>query len=131
MKIKDAYSIYGIASRRGWEIRVEERLQGFGMSKPRIWPDPVSAYVSDGRWVADCPYDNGGIGVALDNPSGFDMGCGTMVAVVFPDGWQEAIEVLEARPRPTDAHWFPQRGETVSKLREENLRRGVAMRRGG
>ncbi len=129
MKIKDLYSIYGLQTPRAWDLRVSQRLAEYGMSMPRIWPDAVTAYVSDGRWVADCPYDNGGIGVAPDNPSGFDMGCGTMVAVIFPDGWQEAVQVLEARPRPSDAHWFPQRGESIVELRRENAKHGFAVGR--
>ncbi len=130
MRIKDLRGIYGVQDLQGWAQMVHQRLDDYGMEKPRMWPESATAYVSDGRWVADCPYDNGGIAVAPGFPSGFDMGCGTMLGIVWPDGWQEAVEVLEARQKPTEAHWFPQHGETVSQLREENLRRGVAMRRG-
>ena len=65
-------------------------LMGRGLH-PRLIEGRPDAYVSEGRWCADCPECNAGISVAPDWKA-CCFGCGaTFAQAVFPDEW-EAIE---------------------------------------
>lgn len=129
-RIHTQMEIYGIRNQTEFAEMIAIQLEQLRMPSAHVWPEPVTAYVSDGRWVADCPFDNGGIGCSPDNPSGFDFGCGTIVQVVFPSGATAAENILLARPRMQNRHWLPQRGESVSALRKENLLHGYPLERG-
>ena len=125
--MRDQRSIYGLDTLADWQAAIQDSLPRLGLTAVNVWPQRVTAYVSDGRWVADCPVDNGGIGCTPGNPSGYDFGCGTMVRVVFPSGYRAAETALLARP-PVNRHWFPQRGERVADLRAENALHGLPTR---
>lgn len=94
----------------------------------------LDAYVSDGRWVVQCPCGNGPsahpewkIAVCVE--------CGAIHRVGMPRDHRAAEAVLLARAHPHERHWFPtdetarrhglERRETVSSLRRENRARGV------
>jgi hypothetical protein len=93
--------------------------------------DPATelvAYVSDERWVADCPHCNGGIALWPGTTHGgacYD--CGTVFRQVdYPD--EETIvaveEVFDVRPKYA-RHWLRNRGETLAHLQAENIAFGV------
>ncbi len=78
----------------------------------------VYAYVNAGRWVADCPVDNGGIACWDGNPDGACLDCGSGFMVGFPGNVDEIVDVVEGRPE-ANRNWTP--GETVAMLAAENL----------
>lgn len=85
-------------------------------------PDPVLAFISANKWVAQCAC---GAGNAV-NPE-WSMtccfGCGAVhTTVVVPREWRE-IERLLMRRAPLQRHWMP--GETVADLIGENLAAGL------
>lgn len=108
----------------------------------REHPDRPAAYISDGRWVVDCPNfpcRNGpsaspewGIAVCFE--------CGAVITPVFPDDLAAAEDVLLARIDPLARHFFPDeriahrkglvRAETVKDLEKENRAAGLPVRRG-
>jgi hypothetical protein len=83
----------------------------------------VEAYVSDSRWVADCPTCGGGIAAWPEHDRGCCLDCGSVVTVMFPPAGElaELERVLLARPRE-NRHWRP--GETVADLKVENVTHG-------
>ena len=87
----------------------------------------VYAYVSWGRWLADCVTEMCG-GAELVAP-GHRMVCGSCMAehaVVWPDE-PDAIEA-ELAPRPVSKQsWNP--GESVADLKRQNIEHGVGGRR--
>lgn len=92
------------------------------------------AYVSDGRWVADCPGGpdgncGGGMAAWPEHEHACCLDCGTVYPIDFPHGQEiaEATEALDAR-LPMHRHWRPDRGETAEDLRVENVERGLAPR---
>lgn len=88
----------------------------------------VAAYVSDGRWVADCVRCNAGVACWPENPKACCLGCGALYTIVFPEpsAIAEATLVLEARPEGL-ANWRPDQGEDVADLKVENLVHGVPL----
>ena len=82
----------------------------------------AAAYVSDGRWVADCVRCNSGIACWPENPQACCLGCGALYTIEFPEpaAIAEATLVLEARPEGL-ANWRPDLGEDVADLKVENL----------
>lgn len=114
-----------------------ERLES-GRHVPRQGPpaaphDPVlHAYVSHGRWIAECPDCSAAVIPPLRHPTFVCLECGNVrhggraLEVVWPaDAALVAAElVLLARPRP-NRNWHPQL-ETVHELELENLNRGYA-----
>lgn len=83
--------------------------------------EQIAAYVSDNRWVADCPRCRSGVACWPDNPRACCYGCFTVYAVKFPPKRElaNAIELLEQRP-PGNRHWHPHLGEKASTLAQEN-----------
>lgn len=85
----------------------------------------AAAYVSDGRWVADCPVCAGGVAVwphGMRDACCFD--CGTLVSVSCPPASVVGAAVAVLRHRPTtNQHWVPG-VESVDDLKAENLSRG-------
>lgn len=82
----------------------------------------VLAYISGGKWVADCPTCNGGIACWCDNPRGACLDCGTIYPVSFPSksDTTAAIDLLSVRPDPMTRSWLVQKGETIKELADEN-----------
>jgi hypothetical protein len=111
-----------------WEARA--RTKGFArpdgsrtseLSKSKR---KIAAYVSDGRWVADCPVCNGGIAAWPEHDFGCCLDCGTVCPLKFPDPAEiaDAVSALAARP-PMNRHWRPEL-ESARDLRHENIRFG-------
>lgn len=84
----------------------------------------VKAYVSDGRWVADCLTCHGGIAAGPSFAEGICLGCGTVYGLEHPspEDVQSATEILALRP-PQNRNWRPSI-ETVDHLRQENEMHG-------
>jgi len=109
-----------------WELFAEsQRKVGrpFKLTRSR---KRLAAYVSDGRWVADCPECRGGVGLWRENEEACCLDCGHVYSSIdWPDASEvdEAERVLAARPT-TELHWRPDSGETVDDLKVENLKHG-------
>ena len=109
-----------------WELIA--RL-GFNPMQPGLLWEPreltqtrqtVAAYISDNRWVADCPACRSGIVCWPENPKACCFGCFRVYKVKFPTErtMAQAIELLDARP-PANRHWNPA-AEKVKDLAAEN-----------
>lgn len=88
----------------------------------QIRPHPeqgkVLAYVSQGRWVADCR-DCEGAEMVIESKPMICGSCGAVRQVAWPDEGSELEAVLERR-HPRNQNWRP--GETVSDLDADNER---------
>lgn len=90
---------------------------------------PLTAYVSENRWVADCPRCRSGI--ALGRTWGYAgcFGCCTSYpTVIWPEDAALIEDVLLARP-PENRHWLPV--ETAEQLVDENRAHGLPDTRSG
>lgn len=87
--------------------------------------ETVPGYVSDSRWVADCPHCNGGIACWPAMPDGCCYDCGRIFLIELPSSQQRAAAeaVLEKR-EPSHRHWKPWE-QDVRDLQAESARRGV------
>ena len=78
----------------------------------------IPAFVSAGRWVADCEC---GAGIGCPDPAwgthGVCRDCRARYALVWPDELAEIEAALEARPL-RNQNWKP--GESVGALLREN-----------
>jgi hypothetical protein len=101
----------------GWRIRRGDHSTDLHSSRKT-----VQAYISGGKWIADCPNCNGGIACWRDNPRGCCLDCGTIYRVDHPSETEEkrATEILLARANPEARHWHRHRGETLDDLEAEN-----------
>lgn len=100
---------------------IDRNLRELGIRK-RQSSTPVYAYVSEGRWVADCDECNGAEFVTEDQV----MVCGTCGAVsdvVWPEDVAGIEAVLGKRKHLRTQNFIP--GETVDMLKAENKRHGV------
>jgi len=79
----------------------------------------VLAYVSENRWLADCPSCGAGISCWDQNPEACCLGCGRVFVVDWPADKAEAERLLEERA-PSARHWLPL--EPVANLEAENAR---------
>lgn len=99
-------------------------------SELRIAESPViRARVNHGRWITDCPFCSGSEAVWLEEPSlFFCFSCqnkavgGHLVRVVIPRNYIRIEDILLVR-HPINRNWA---GETLSTLKSENTRMGVA-----
>lgn len=84
----------------------------------------LQAYVSDNRWVAQCPC-GGGLGVWPEMDKGCCYDCGTVYTISFPSPAviAEAEAVLDERPEPSTRNWRPD-AETPADLKAENVTHG-------
>ncbi len=98
-----------------WVTFLAQRRGGL---QPHATGKTVNAYVSENRWVADCPGCNGGIACWSENPEGCCLTCGGVYKVAYPADHKAATKVLEQRP-PAARHWNPAK-ETVAQLEQEN-----------
>ena len=100
----------------------------------------IDAYMNHGRWVADCPEDDGYSDVphliGKETTARLTGGVEPWIecpahgryVVMFPAEWSEIEAVLNKRPGDPvlgakHANWRP--GETVESLRAENVEHGV------
>lgn len=90
------------------------------------------AYVSDNRWVADCPRCGGGVGCTPGYSRAACYDCGGIITGV---SWpaqktvSDGTAALMLRPIQ-NRHWRPM-DETPQDLRFENIVRGFAIPNGG
>ena len=85
----------------------------------------VSAYINEGRWVADCPNCNGGMLTSPVVAVCFCHDCGTIYEAMHPDpeSVSGAEKVLANRP-VRNRNWYPDR-EDVADLQAENATRAI------
>ncbi len=99
------------------------------------------AYVSDDRWVCDCPWCSGATLTSRDDPRFLCPYCLNAAAgykfveVVWPDDDEQAeAERLLLRRAPLNRHWMPATvpedvatfpSQTVDELSVENVENGV------
>ena len=82
------------------------------------------AYMNHGRWVADCATPYCPEAHLVTPGDRFNCGnCGESFRVSWPLCKTQIERVLETRPVPQTRNWLV--GESVSDLRNENLRHGV------
>lgn len=110
-----------------WEAQeravARDRLFGWE-GRYRFLPvdETLDVYVSDNRWVADCPACNGGIACWSENPHGACYDCGRIYRTAFPRNQKQIEAVLLARPA-RNRHWLL--GETLDMLKAENIEHGL------
>lgn len=84
---------------------------------------PTAAYVSEGRWVADCPWCAGGVSVWLAMTDACCYDCGRVLPVTFPSADDVLVaELLLSARAERKQNWRPDQGETVADLQAENAR---------
>lgn len=84
----------------------------------------VRAYVNHGRWVAECPLEDGYYAVAAKPGRGFTCAChGREYVIAFPPEFAEIEAVLGRRPALRNRNWTPD--ETVADLERENAAHGI------
>jgi hypothetical protein len=90
---------------------------------------PIEARINHGKWIADCPDCNGAEFVFLEELFFMCAGClnagvgNKWRPVVVPTDRKSIEKVILARPLPQNRNWVP--GETVAKLKAENVERGL------
>lgn len=82
----------------------------------------LDAYISHGRWVADCSC-SGGIVASPELDEAACTDCGTVFPIRFPEARPEIEKVLLARAEDKNRNWRP--GETIGQLQAENAEHGV------
>lgn len=91
-------------------------------------PTAITAFVSEGRWVADCPCCGSGISLHRDWRAGRCYLCGAVYAtVLWPVDFDAIEDALVVRLRRSTQNWAP--SETCEMLINENLSHGSAVRR--
>jgi hypothetical protein len=124
--IRDSRHLYGAFQHASTE-EVEGAWRVYAADRGRDLTDrttdtPLDAYVSDSRWVADCPC-RGGIACWPAHEKGCCYDCLSVYRIAFPADAAAAVAVLELRPDPATRNWFPDR-EDVASLKVENAVRG-------
>ena len=87
--------------------------------------EETPAFVSENRWVVDCPSCGGGAAATVGYPRACCFDCGTILArVLWParDELAAGVAALELRPARS-RHWRPM-DETAQALRFENITHG-------
>lgn len=112
--IHDQRDIYQVGTvddvRRFWAIGAGRPLEQTN--------DVLKAYVSHGRWVADCARCNGGTVAWIENPDAACLDCGAIARVEFPPDHGEIEAILLARPNPANRNW--RTNDLVAQLLDEN-----------
>ncbi len=116
------------ASVEAVEAYWDQHLDSLGL-RPFSTGVTVAAYVSDGRWVADCVRCASGVACWPANPKACCLACGALYSVDYPPAAAivKAEAVLDARAVSGQQNWRPDRGETVADLKVENLTRAVSL----
>lgn len=114
--MKNALTMFRVGS-EGLDSRLHRLLIANGLKET---PDvrSVVAYANHGRWVADCPEDNGGIACAPGVTSGVCLDCGHVYAVTWTTKVDQIEALMDARPESAQ-NWHPDR-ETVADLEAQN-----------
>jgi hypothetical protein len=107
------------AQERGFAIRIRagDRSTDFRRDQRH-----VTAYVSGGTWIADCPNCNGGIACWSENPDGACLDCGRIFTVDHPSeaDRDRVVDLLARRPDPLTRNWHRHQSETLEDLEREN-----------
>jgi len=124
-----------ITARDGWGARFRtgsEFLDTYQaiIGDRRILDTPiVQARVNHGRWIADCPFCIGAEMVWFEEPSiFFCFSCRNkavgehLLRVEIPRNYEKIEDILMVR-HPVNRNWD---GETLSALKSENTKAGVA-----
>lgn len=118
IKIKTALDIYGVNNISELEKRIDSAT-----FRSRIETNvSIAAYISDNRWVADCPHCKSGIGILPGYHKATCLDCGRIYRVQLPKKWKTAEKILLARP-PEHRHWLP--NETIDDLKQQNYEHGL------
>lgn len=95
------------------------------LARLTITPHPetgkVKAYVSQGRWVADCASCEGAE-MVTEGRAMICGSCGAVRGVSWPSSGPAIETILARRPNPKNQNW---RGETIRVLEEENEQHGL------
>jgi len=90
----------------------------------------LSAFINEGRWIAECPTGDGNAFVVSRNSDLFWCGicgnrttAGSWIRVRFPPGKAAIERLLMHRPDERNRNWLP--GETVANLARENRAHGL------
>lgn len=116
---------------RFWHRWAQQRGfdRGGGLPVHTLRPstETLTANVSSGRWVADCPACGGGIALWKENPRACCLTCGTVYNAIFwpDDNELEAAEALLMARESQNRGWRRDIGETLDDLRQENLTHGL------
>lgn len=85
---------------------------------PAVLGSVLTAYVNNGRWVADCPC-GAGVSIHPDWQFAGCLGCfGTFTVIRVPADWQVIERALLVRPI-TNRHWLP--FEDLDDLQRQNV----------
>lgn len=109
------------AAEEGFRMR---QIRGDDSRDFRRSDEVLTAYVNDGRWVADCRVCNGGVAAGPRFEEGICLGCGTIYPLKHPPpaDVELAEAILAVRP-PSRRGWRPSI-ETVDHLAAENEAHG-------
>ena len=137
MALRDQRSMMGARQLRSVsEVRAVwehwGKVEGFDRGGKRVKPAELvdtgmtlDAFVSSGRWVADCPVCGGGVAGWPEHDQGACLGCGSLFAVAYPDATQiEQAERALASRSEQNRHWLPLT-ETAGDLMVENEAHGL------
>ena len=139
-ELLDSYQLYRCATRQDlrdfWERYFAANFAGPGETLKVAGGSPLCAYVSWGRWVADCPMCRAGIAASPKDDQGACLECGLVYTIRTPPPADiaAATPLLLARPtngpHRTKANWYPFpgvyghvfaiKGETPDDLAAEN-----------
>jgi hypothetical protein len=121
---------HGVHSAEEYRARALAAVRAHGVPGLTEQSEQSVAYVSDGRWVVDCACGNSpsashewGLAICME--------CGAVYEPTFPAARPAIEDTLLARARPSQRHFFPQRGETLQSLKAENRQHGDAATRAG
>lgn len=82
----------------------------------------LDAYISHGRWVADC-FCGGGIVASPELVEAACTDCATVFPIRFPEARPEIEQALLARPEEKNRNWRP--GESIDQIQAENAEHGA------
>ena len=88
-------------------------------------PDVLRPFVSEGRWVADCPTCAAGISVHRDWTVARCMNCGGIYASI---DWPDAFDLIEMLLAPRPVRLQNWTDEIPDMLKAENVRLGLLMK---
>lgn len=122
-----------VDSLAAYEDKVRKIRAGYGLAGAlKRSSVALPAYVSDGRWVVDCPCGSGAL-ASHEWAVAICPDCGTIHPAAFPDDREMVEAVLVARPA-RNRHYFPHedtaerrglaRAERLEDLEDENVAHG-------
>lgn len=120
--IKRMFATLGVRDLDGARLKFLKHLDKTAQTARDERSQELLAYVSDNRWVADCPDCAGGIAADPTIPEGWCFDCAGVFSITAPGDYEEAEFVLRHRPA-RNRHWSPLT-ETVLDLRLENAVNG-------